>query len=104
MISFDIINRIAEPGMTDVYVCVLDPDGKLIATENAGSFTTREEGDKLFTARVPVEMETAKTKLVEFSFVPETDFKQGNYKIQIYQNGFMIGEGTRELKKAGLFG
>lgn len=28
---------------------------------------------------------------------------KGNYKIQIYQNGFLIGQGTKELKKGGLF-
>ena len=27
-----------------------------------------------------------------------------NYKVEIYQNGFKIGEGTKELKKGGLFG
>lgn len=104
LISFDIDNRIAEAGMTDVFVCVIDPDGKLISAENSGSFVSREEGDKLYTARVQVEIEPVKRKPVEFSFVPETDFKQGNYKVQIYQNGFMIGESTRELKKSGLFG
>ncbi len=104
VISFDVNNRIAESGMTDVFVCVIDPDGNLIKAENTGSFLSREEGDKSYTARVPVEIEPAKRKLVEFSFVPETDFKQGNYKVQIYQNGFLIGESTRELKKSGLFG
>ena len=28
----------------------------------------------------------------------------GNYKIEIYHNGFKIGEGIRSLKKGGLFG
>ena len=27
-----------------------------------------------------------------------------NYKIEIYHNGFKIGEGVRSLKKGGLFG
>ena len=31
-------------------------------------------------------------------------FQKGYYKIEIYHNGFKIGEGTRELKKGGLFG
>jgi hypothetical protein len=50
-----------------------------------------------------VDLETAKTKNVEFAFAPASHFQQGNYKIQIYQNGFLIGEKTRELKKGGLF-
>jgi hypothetical protein len=105
MISFDVDNRIAASGPTDVYVCVIGPDGKPISLETMGSgtFTTREEGDKMFTAKVPVEIETAKKKTVEFGFAPNTSFMEGNYTIQIYQNGFKIGEGTQELKKGGLF-
>jgi hypothetical protein len=33
-----------------------------------------------------------------------SQFQTGNYKIEIYNNGFKIGEGTRSLKKGGLFG
>ena len=105
VISFDVNNRIAAPGSTDVFVCVIGPDGKPISTQalNSGTFTTREEGEKAFTAKLPVDIETAKKKNVEFSFSPGDNFQQGNYTIQIYQNGFLIGEGTRELKKGGLF-
>lgn len=105
VISFDVNNRIAEQGMTDVYVLITGPDGQLISKEELGSgtFVTREEGEKLFTTKVALEIEPATKKLVEFSFKPGTDFIEGNYTIQIYQNGFMIGEGKRELKKGGLF-
>lgn len=103
VVSFDVANRIAQTGSTDIYVVVMGPDGKAITTGEAGMFTTREDGDKSYTAKLPVEFETAKTKNVNFSFVPGTSFQQGNYKVQIYQNGFLIGEGTKELKKGGLF-
>lgn len=104
VISFDVSNRIAVPGMTDVYVVVMGPDGKPISNQalNSGTFTTRDDGDKSFTAKLPVDIETAKKKNVQFSFAPGA-FQQGNYTIEIYQNGFLIGEGTRELKKGGLF-
>lgn len=105
VVSFDVNNRIAQPGMTDVYVLVIGPDGKPLSADEMGSgtFTTREDGDKSFTAKVPVDIETAKKKNVEFAFKPGSNFVQGNYIIQIYQNGFKIGEGTRALKKGGLF-
>jgi hypothetical protein len=105
VISFDVNNRIAQPGTTDVFVCVIGPDGKPVTVDSlkSGTFTTREEGDKPFTAKLPVEIETAKKKNVQFAFAPGSNFQQGNYTIQIYQNGFLIGEGTRELKKGGLF-
>lgn len=100
-ISFDVDNRIAKPGTTDVYVVVIGPDGQPMTAGSSGTFTTREEGDKPFTAKLPVEIETAKRKTVEFAF-PNNNFQQGNYTIRIYQNGFKIGEGTRELKKGVL--
>lgn len=105
MISFDVDNRIAQAGTTDVFVTITGPDGQVITSEtsNSGTFTTREDGEKKFTAKVPVDVETAKKKFVEFGFAPGTTFQKGNYKVQIYQNGFLIGEGSTELKKGGLF-
>ena len=105
LISFDVNNRIAQSGTTDVFVCIIGPDGKSVIAQTTGSgtFTTRDEGDKSFTAKVPVELDSAKMKKVEFAFTPNAAFQQGHYTIQIYQNGFMIGQGVRDLKKGGLF-
>ena len=102
VVSFDVDNRIIQSGSTDVYVVVLGPDGKAINT-GSETFTTREEVAMPFTAKMPVDLETAKKKNVEFAFIPGNNFVQGAYTVQIYQNGFLIGQGTRELKKGGLF-
>jgi predicted nucleic acid-binding Zn-ribbon protein len=106
MISFDVDNRIAQSGNTDVYVSITGPDGKPVAVEalGSGTFTSREEGDKPFTAKMPIQFEAGKKKRVEFAWKQNSNFQRGNYKIEIYHNGFKIGEGTRELKKGGLFG
>lgn len=105
VVSFDVRNRIIQPGGTDIFVVVIGPDGKPVTSNpGSGTFTTREEGERAFTAKLPVDLETAKTKKVEFGFIPADNFEQGSYKIQIYQNGFLIGEGTRQLKKGGIFG
>ena len=105
VISFDVDNRIAQTGQTDVYVCITGPDGKSISVPalGSGSFTTREDGDRVFTAKVPVDIEAGKKKSVQFAWKQNSDFKIGSYKIEIYHNGFKIGEGTKELKKGGLF-
>lgn len=104
-VSFDVANRIVQSGFTDVYVVVLGPDGQKVEAEpvTGGSFSAREEGEKEYSAKVPVALETAKTQKVSFSFAP-AKFVKGNYTIQIYQNGFLIGEGVRPLRKSGLFG
>jgi peptidoglycan hydrolase CwlO-like protein len=102
MVSFDVTNRIAQSGPTDVYVVVIGPDGTPMVT-GTETFDTREDGAKTYTAKLPVEIETAKKKNVEFAFTPGSKFHEGSYKIMIYQNGFLIGEGVRELRKGGLF-
>jgi peptidoglycan hydrolase CwlO-like protein len=102
LVSFDVDNRIIQPGTTDVFVLVYGPDGKPLTNGETGTFSSREIGEMSFTAKLPVEMETSKKKNVEFSFAPGK-FIEGNYKVQIWQNGFLIGEGNRALKKGGLF-
>jgi len=106
VIAFDVNNRIAQTGQTDVYVCITGPDGKPISVPalGSGTFTSRDEGDKVYTAKVPVDIEAGKTKSVQFAWKQNSDFVKGDYKIEIYHNGFKIGEGTRTLKKGGLFG
>ena len=106
VIGFDVANRIAQTGQTDVYVCITGPDGKPISVPalGSGTFTSREEGDKVFTAKVPVDFEAGKTKSVQFAWKQNSVFQKGDYKIEIYHNGFKIGEGTRTLKKGGIFG
>ncbi len=106
VIGFDVSNRIAQTGQTDVYVCITGPDGKPISVPalGSGTFSSRDEGDKVYTAKVPVDFESGKSKSVQFAWKQNSEFQRGNYKIEIYHNGFKIGEGTRELKKGGLFG
>jgi peptidoglycan hydrolase CwlO-like protein len=106
VIGFDVSNRIAQTGQTDVYVCITGPDGKPISVPalGSGTFSTRDEGDKVYTAKVPVDFESGKSKSVQFAWKQNSEFSKGSYKIEIYHNGFKIGEGTRELKKGGLFG
>ena len=99
LISFDVSNRISLPGEADVYVCVYEPNGTPI---NSGTFTTREEGDKIFTTKQSVNIEADKKTQVSFSW-KGSDFKAGVYKIEIYHNGFKIGDSAKEIKKSGLF-
>ena len=103
VVSFDVENRIAKSGPADMYVMVTAPDGKVISVENVGgTFTTREEGDKTFTSKITVPYEQGKRQNVQLPLVQDK-FQTGDYKIQVYHNGFKIGEGVRTLKKGGIF-
>lgn len=95
-------NRVTPSGQKDLYVVVTGPDGKPI-TEGS-TFNTREEGQKPFTSKVAVNYEQGKAIPVTFNIPPQGDkYKEGAYRIEIYNNGFKIGEGTTTLKKGGWF-
>ena len=104
VVSFDVENRIAKSGAADMYLIVTGPDGQVITSSAMGSSTlnTREDGDKAFTAKVPIEYTQGKRQNVQFA-IPQSDFHTGNYKVEVYHNGLKIGEGVRSLKKGGLF-
>jgi len=101
VVSFDVENRIAKSGPADMYILVTAPDGKVIDA-SGGTFTTREEGDKTFTSKLTVPYEQGKRQNVQLPLTQDK-FQVGDYKIQVYHNGFKIGEGVRTLKKGGLF-
>jgi len=101
VVSFDVENRIAKSGPADMYILVTAPDGKIIDA-SGGTFTTREEGDKTFTSKLTVPYEQGKRQNVQLPLTQDK-FQVGDYKIQVYHNGFKIGEGVRTLKKGGLF-
>lgn len=106
-VSFDLDeNRIAPSGDKELYVCVTGPDGHpiTIPANGSGTFQTRDEGEKVFTNRLNVQYEQGKRMPVSFDWKPESGkYQTGDYKIEIYQNGYKIGTGTKELKKGGLF-
>lgn len=105
-VSFDVDNRLSVSGTKDLYVIVVDPEGQVVKEEGLGSGTvnTREDGDKEFTNKVSIDYEQGKRKNVSFDLRQTDKYEPGTYKVEVYQNGFKIGEGTVTLKKGGIFG
>jgi len=105
-ISFDVDeNRIATTGNKELYVTVTAPDGRPVTmASGSGTFDTREEGTKTYTNKVNIPYEQGKRSTVSFDWKQEAKYQLGQYKIEVYHNGFKIGEGTKTLKKGGLFG
>lgn len=105
-VAFDLDeNRIAQSGEKDLYVAITAPDGTPVAVEalGSGSFSTRDGQEKLYTQKVNVNYTQGQRQTVSFDWKQNSKFTTGDYKIEIYHNGFKIGEGVRSLKKGGLF-
>lgn len=105
-ISFNLDeNRVAPSGTKELYVAVTAPDGRPVTIANgSGTFDTRDEGSKTYTNKVSVPYEQGKRANVSFDWKQDGKYQLGAYKIEVYHNGYKIGEGTKSLKKGGLFG
>ena len=93
-------NKITPTGNQDIYVCLTAPDGK--AFGDAGNFTTREEGSKPYANKLTIQYVQNEALPVSYDVKKTAKFTEGEYKVEVYNNGFKIGEGKTTLKK-GLF-
>lgn len=106
-ITFDIDeNRVTASGPKDIYVSITSPDGNPVIVDALGSgkMLTRDQGEKLFTKKIQINYIQGQKMPVTVEWSQSSPFQTGNYKIEIYNNGFKIGEGVRAFKKGGLFG
>ncbi|HMZ45670.1 MAG TPA: hypothetical protein PKG56_04120 [Chitinophagaceae bacterium] len=102
-ISFDISeNYITPSGKKALMVCVYYPDGSL--SQSVGSFTDRQGNSKQYTNKMEIEYEQGRKMPVSFDWKPGNKFQTGLYKIEIYNNGFKIGEGAKKLDKSTFLG
>lgn len=104
-ISFDLDeNMISPSGAKKIYIIITDPTGKIIATEESGKFSTQDNGNLDYTQQMEINYNKNQRQTINFDWKSGGKFIIGDYKIEVYNNGFKIGQGIRQLKKGGLFG
>ncbi|MDP4619538.1 MAG: hypothetical protein NWS87_03380 [Sediminibacterium sp.] len=91
-------NRITPSGTQELYVCITGPDGKAIG--DGGNFNTREDGARIYANKLSVVYEQNVALPVSYDFKQSNKFTEGEYKVEVYHNGFKIGEGKTALKKS----
>lgn len=98
-------NRIADSGRKDLFICITSPDGTPLAVEALGSgkFTLADGTEKLYTAQKTVNYNTGEDKKVTIDWKQNSDFKPGNYTVEVYEKGYLIGKGSVAMKEGGLF-
>jgi len=98
-ISFQIDkNKITPTGTQDLYICIVGPDGNTVA--DAGTLSTREDGQKKFANKMTVKYEQNSVLPISYDIKQGSRFAEGEYKIEVYNNGFKIGEGKTAMKKS----
>ena len=94
VVTFALQNNVNEYDNAEVYVVITQPDGKLLtpdAWESSSSIETHGEGKKRYTRKIKFEYQKGETKRLVFSLNAD-DYQKGNYNLQVYHNGYMIGQ------------
>lgn len=101
-ILFDIDeNRIAESGQKELFLRITGPDGNVLSNAAYGSgVTTSAEGASInYTLLKQVNLQQNEAvKNVTIDWKQDSDYKRGNYSIEIYHEGYSIGKGNVTLK------
>ncbi|MCZ2223726.1 MAG: hypothetical protein LC122_08865 [Chitinophagales bacterium] len=96
-ISFDIAeNHVAQSGVKSLFVCVYYPDGTL--SLSSGTFTDRQGNTKQYTNKIDINYVQGQRIPISFEWRPGNKFKSGEYKIEVYNNGFKIGETVKTIR------
>lgn len=91
-------NKITPSGAQDLYVCITGPDGKAFGA--GGSIATREDGQKTFSNKITVQYEQNAVLPVSYDIKQSSRLVEGEYKVEVYHNGFKIGEGKTTMRKS----
>lgn len=96
-VNFNVVNNsIAEKGMHDIYIRVIDPSGNLIVSDNGGMFLADEE-ELQYTYKTAVEFAND-GKDYSIDWTNPGSFSKGIYTIVLYADGYTMGRGSVALK------
>lgn len=100
-VCFDLLqNKIAPSGKTDLAVRIISPDGSTIQMASLGSGTLNEAttGNEIpYTYNISPDYQND-TKTVCSYWAQTFKFASGKYSVEVYQNGFLIGQSTFTMK------
>lgn len=95
--SFTVKNNNKEYSNTEVDVVVLQPDGQVLQTSawDVGTFNTTE-GKRVYSKKLKFDYLKGDNKKLRITLSAEK-LQQGNYTLQVYHNGKMIGKTVKQL-------
>lgn len=96
--SFLLQNQAYDFNNTEVFALVIQPDGQVLTTDDsdAASFETKTEGVLSFTKKIKLDYVKGEKRRIVIP-LQTNDVKKGNYRLQIWHKGIMIGEAIKRL-------
>lgn len=99
VINFNVTNNIFDAGNAEVFVVITRPDGRLLTDdvwESSAIIDTRNAGKIRYTRKVKFDYQKGETKTISFSLNADS-YDKGTYLLQLYHNGFLIGQARKTL-------
>jgi hypothetical protein len=91
-------NKVLDPGMLSLYVRIINPKGETIALADQGSGTIPMAGSPdpvQYSKKADIDWDQRSKKVVLYWSQNISD--PGTYKVQVYQKGYVVGEGAVKL-------
>jgi len=91
-------NAVRETGKVAMYMRIITPSGTTLYNEanGSGTFTSKEGEDVRYSKKADFDFDGSNKNVCIYWTQALTE--QGKYKAMIYQDGFLVGESTVELK------
>ena len=91
-------NKVAEKGGRDVYLRLVEPDGAALFDLANGGGSFQLDGKEVFYTMKQTILFENKGQKVSFEYKKGSPYKPGKNKVEVYSEGFQIGEGTFLVK------
>ena len=96
-VNFSIVNNsIAEKGMHDIYMRIIDPNGNLLISDNGSMFMADDE-ELQYTYKTAVEFAND-GKVYSIDWTNPAEFQKGQYTVILYADGYTMGRGSIALR------
>lgn len=93
VVSFLLQNNVSDYYNAEINIVIIQPDKQVLQNPNwdSGQFDSKSEGKKNFTRVIKFDYIRGEQKSLTFSLDVE-DFQKGNYGLQLWHKGVMIGK------------
>lgn len=91
-------NKVLDPGVVSLYVRIINPKGETIAVADQGSGTITaadSQSPVQYSKKADIDWDQKNKKVVVYWNQNISD--PGTYKVQVYQKGYVVGEGAVKL-------
>ena len=96
-VNFSIVNNsIAERGLHEIYIRIIDPSGNLLVADNGSMFLADDE-ELQYTYKTAIEF-ADDGKVYSVDWTNPAAFLKGNYTVILYADGYTMGRGTVALR------